>query len=176
MTSIQTSPLFSSSLSSKRINSLFNVPMLPRANFSLPRLPTNEEVHELKLTGSAPFMNANNSTTHVHNEIYNNSTNSNSPDITQLYAILEVVGDRFEMHRNVGEQRDNWNNLLLNNINMITLTAATLTGVASSFSGDEGTPLLALKISSSLLFSPATGLLLININEKQIKVIYHQPQ
>ncbi|PNX76878.1 hypothetical protein L195_g034282 [Trifolium pratense] len=78
----------------------------------------------------------------------------------QLYAILESVSDRIEMHKNVSEQRQNWNNLLLNNINMITLTATTLTGVAAA-SGAIGAPLLALKISSTLLFSAATSMLLI---------------
>ncbi|MCI10923.1 putative F-box protein, partial [Trifolium medium] len=78
----------------------------------------------------------------------------------QLYAILDSVSDRIEMHKNLGEQRQNWNNLLLNNINMITLTATTLTGVAAA-SGAIGAPLLALKISSTLLFSAATSMLLI---------------
>ncbi|KAL2339209.1 hypothetical protein Fmac_013655 [Flemingia macrophylla] len=65
----------------------------------------------------------------------------------QLYAILEA---RVEVHKNIGQQRDNWNTLLLNNINMITLTAATLAGVAAATSG-SGTPLLALKLSTTLL-------------------------
>jgi hypothetical protein len=63
------------------------------------------------------------------------------------------------MHKNIGEQRDNWNKLLLNSINMITLTAATMVGVAAG--GAAGAPLLALKLSSTLLFSAATGMLII---------------
>ncbi|KAI5414562.1 hypothetical protein KIW84_040160 [Lathyrus oleraceus] len=47
------------------------------------------------------------------------------------------------------------NNLLLNDINMITLAATTLTGVAAA-SGVVGAQLLALKLSSTLLFSAAT--------------------
>nr|POE95040.1 putative f-box protein [Quercus suber] len=63
------------------------------------------------------------------------------------------------MHANIGEQRDNWNTLLLNSINMIILTAATMAGVAAT--GGIGMPLLALKLSSTLLYSAATGMLLI---------------
>ncbi|OIW00072.1 hypothetical protein TanjilG_26409 [Lupinus angustifolius] len=153
MASIQTSPLFSSN----RVNASFHVTKLPRANFSVPRKPTSDVVQELKLRGSVPFMSATNNTTQLHNSLYNSS---NSTTNIKLYSILEVVADRVEMHKNVGEQRDNWNNLLLNNINMITLSAATLTAIAATF-GYEGAPLLPLKISSSLLFSAATAMLLI---------------
>ena len=47
--------------------------------------------------------------------------------------------------------------LLLNSINMLTLTASTMAGVAGSY---DGAPVLALKLSSALLFSAATGMLL----------------
>ncbi|GAU47680.1 hypothetical protein TSUD_380340 [Trifolium subterraneum] len=63
------------------------------------------------------------------------------------------------MHQNIGEQRDNWNTLLLNSINMITLTASAMAGIAA-ISG-SGAPLLALKLSSALLFSASTGMLII---------------
>uniref|UniRef100_A0A0R0J3Z0 F-box protein n=1 Tax=Glycine max TaxID=3847 RepID=A0A0R0J3Z0_SOYBN len=53
-----------------------------------------------------------------------------SKAIIQLYAILEAVADRIEMHNNVGEQRVNWNTLLLNSINMLTLAASTMASVA----------------------------------------------
>ncbi|KAJ0016503.1 hypothetical protein Pint_09871 [Pistacia integerrima] len=75
----------------------------------------------------------------------------------QLYAVLEAVADRIEMHYNIGQQRDNWNTLLLNSINMITLTAATMAGVAAT--GGAGVSLLALKLSSTLLFSAAAGMM-----------------
>ena len=78
----------------------------------------------------------------------------------QLYAILEAVSDRIDMHKNIGEQRNNWNTLLLNSINMITLTATTMAGVAGATVSD-GAPLLALKLSSGLLFTAAAGMLLI---------------
>jgi len=92
----------------------------------------------------------------LHGDLYNTT---NSEAIIQLYAILEAVADRIEMHTNVGEQRNNWNTLLLNSINMLTLTASTMAGVAGTSSCD-GAPLWALKLSSALLFSAATGMLL----------------
>ena len=50
-----------------------------------------------------------------------------SPDVMEkLYTILEAVSDRVEMHKNIGEQRNNWNNLLLTSINTITLAASTM--------------------------------------------------
>ncbi|MED6172706.1 hypothetical protein PIB30_052439 [Stylosanthes scabra] len=76
--------------------------------------------------------------------------------VVELYAVLEAVADRIEMHQNVADQRDNWNTLLFNSINMITLTATTMAAVATTTE-----PLLALKLSSALLFSAATGMLLI---------------
>jgi len=93
----------------------------------------------------------------MHDGDLYNTTNSEA--VIQLYAILEAVADRIEMHTNVGEQRNNWNTLLLNSINMLTLTASTMAGVAGTGSC-EGAPLLALKLSSALLFSAATGMLL----------------
>ena len=79
---------------------------------------------------------------------------------TKFLAILELVTDRVEMHHNVGKQRDNWNILLLNSINMITLSAATMSGLVATCPG-SGAPLLGLKLSSTLLFCAATGLLLV---------------
>ncbi|KAI3456909.1 hypothetical protein Pfo_013572 [Paulownia fortunei] len=85
--------------------------------------------------------------------------NSNSCSIEQLYAIMEIVADRVEMHKNIGEQRNNWNHLFLTSVNGMILTAATMTGLAA-VSG-EGSALLALKISSTLLYLGATGILII---------------
>ena len=95
---------------------------------------------------------------HKHNYILNKSKATGIQ--LQLFTILEAVDDRVEMHHNIGKQRDNWNTLLLNSINMITLTATTMAGVAAT-SGGTVTPLLALKLSSTFLFSAATGLLLV---------------
>ncbi|RHN72533.1 putative petal formation-expressed [Medicago truncatula] len=66
------------------------------------------------------------------------------------------------MHHNICELRNNWNTLLLNSINMITLTATTMSGLAATVPTTcSDSSLLALKLSSALLFSAATGLLLI---------------
>ncbi|KAF5469890.1 hypothetical protein F2P56_010448 [Juglans regia] len=147
MASLQTSALLfsSSSSSSNKINAAIHVPKLPRIPFSVQKMPTRDLVEELN---ARPI------------ELKSFSSNSSSSTVnSQLYAVLEAVSDRVEMHCNVGEQRDNWNTLLLNSINMITLAASTLAGVAAM--GGAGVPLLALKLSSALLYSAATGMLLI---------------
>jgi hypothetical protein len=87
------------------------------------------------------------------------SPNSNTIATTQLNVILEAVADRVEMHTNIRKQRETWNTLLLNSINMITLIAATMAGAAAI--GGAGIPLLALKLSFTLLYTAATGILLV---------------
>ncbi|CAI8590665.1 unnamed protein product [Vicia faba] len=156
---LQTTVLTCCSLtSSKRvINAAIYLPKLP--NISLP--PTKIQTNRKQQLDHQPLILEKNNSQILHDEQkqqYSNST-------VQLYAVLEAVLDRVEMHQNIGEQRNNWNTLLLNSINMITLTATTMSGVAAVTSG-EGAPLLALKLSSALLFSAATGLLLI-INKIQ---------
>ncbi|KAL2495411.1 hypothetical protein Fot_39168 [Forsythia ovata] len=79
--------------------------------------------------------------------------------IDKLHAILEVVADRVEMHTNMGEQRDNWNSLLFNSTNMIILTATTMAGLGAT--SGVAMPVFALKLSSCLLFSAATGMLMV---------------
>ncbi|KAG8634343.1 hypothetical protein MANES_17G025600v8 [Manihot esculenta] len=79
--------------------------------------------------------------------------------IAKLYAIMEAVADRVEMHKNIGEQRDNWNNLLLTSINGITLTASTMCGLAAMSATDA--PHAAFKISSTVLYLAATAMLAI---------------
>ncbi|KAK4386709.1 putative F-box protein [Sesamum angolense] len=84
---------------------------------------------------------------------------SNGPDslvVAKLYAILEAVTDRIEMHKNIGDQRTNWNSLLLTSINAITLAAATMAGIAA-ISG--GAPAVAMKLSSTVMYVAATGML-----------------
>nr|TKS05075.1 hypothetical protein D5086_0000136820 [Populus alba] len=160
MASLQASSfLFSSSCScscSPRINAAVAVPKLSRFRLPVPRTPLRF-VEELNLrdglTSTVPLLE---NTRPDQCEPIESKTTAAA---AKLYAILEAVSDRVEMHKNIGEQRDNWNKLLLNSINMITLTAATMAGVASA--GTVGAPLLALKISSTLLFSAATGMLLI---------------
>ncbi|XP_028793503.1 probable F-box protein At4g22030 [Neltuma alba] len=75
--------------------------------------------------------------------------------IIELYAILEAVADRVEMHKNIGEQRNNWNSLLFNSVNMMTLSATTMVGLNTAIDNT------AFKLSSTLLFTAATGMLLI---------------
>ncbi|KAG6630464.1 hypothetical protein I3843_13G017700 [Carya illinoinensis] len=161
MASLQTSPLLCpSSSSSKKIHAAIHVPKLPRfqPNFSVPKIPTRDLVEDMNIRDAFP------NTVSIEKSITTRpidvkSCNSSANVVnSQLYAILEAVSDRVEMHANIGEQRDNWNTLLLNSINMITLTASTLAGVAAI--GGAGVPLLALKLSSALLFSAATGMLL----------------
>ncbi|XP_058728112.1 probable F-box protein At4g22030 [Vicia villosa] len=145
LASIHTSTSFFSSSSvplRRSVNASIRVPKTN--NFSVPKIPTKNNVEGLTI----PLLNG------------QKNVLSNYDITMQLYAILDSVSDRIEMHNNLSQQRQNWNNLLLNNINMITLTATTLTGVAAA-SGAIGAPLLALKLSSTLLFSAATGLLLI---------------
>ncbi|KAL5097367.1 hypothetical protein RYX36_001694 [Vicia faba] len=138
--------------SSKRvINAAIHLPKLP--NISLP--PNIKTSRKQKLDHQQLILE-NNNTQILHDQ----QQQKYSSATIQLYAVLEAVSDRIEMHQNIGEQRNNWNDLLLNSINMITLTATTMSGVAAVTSG-EGAPLLALKLSSALLFSAATGLLLI---------------
>jgi hypothetical protein len=158
MASLQASSfLFSSCSCSTRINAAVSVPKLPRFRLPVPRTPLRF-VEELNLrdgfTSTVPLLE-NTRPDHQCEPIESKTTAA----AAKLYAILEAVSDRVEMHKNIGEQRDNWNKLLLNSINMITLTAATMAGVASA--GTVGAPLLALKLSSTLLFSAATGMLLI---------------
>ncbi|KAA8520113.1 hypothetical protein F0562_014369 [Nyssa sinensis] len=60
-----------------------------------------------------------------------NDTNIADPIVmAKLYAIMEAVADRVEMHKNIGEQRNNWNSLLLTTVNAITLAAATMAATA----------------------------------------------
>lgn len=80
--------------------------------------------------------------------------------IGKLYAIKETVADRVEMHKNICEQRKNWNSLLLTSINTIILGAATMAGIAATINAN-GAPLIALKIASTLLYIGATGMVII---------------
>nr|XP_043620394.1 probable F-box protein At4g22030 [Erigeron canadensis] len=77
----------------------------------------------------------------------------------KLYLILETVSDRVEMHKNIGEQRANWNSLLLTSINTITLSAATMAAIATTTL--PAASLEALKLSSTFLYLAATGMLVI---------------
>ncbi|XP_039144031.1 probable F-box protein At4g22030 [Dioscorea cayenensis subsp. rotundata] len=81
--------------------------------------------------------------------------------VYKLYAIAEAAGDRAEMHKIIGEQRNNWNTLLLNSINSINLIASIMAGLSTITMGDQSPHFLAFKLSSALLFTAATSMMLI---------------
>ncbi|MED6172703.1 hypothetical protein PIB30_052436 [Stylosanthes scabra] len=132
-----------SSSSSLRIKSSIQFPELPKLPSSYNYVPSRnlfQELNGFRFTTLPTFQ----------------QPSSSSSDATQqLYAILEAVADRVEMHRNLAHQRNNWNTLLLNNINMLTLTATAMAAIAAA------TPIFPLKIASTFLFSAATGMMLV---------------
>ncbi|XP_077221061.1 putative F-box protein At4g22030 [Tasmannia lanceolata] len=103
-------------------------------------------------------------TTHIPTEKCSTTEKTTTRDddsmasLTKLYAIAEAVSDRVEMHTIIGEQRNNWNFLLVSSINAITLSAATMAGLSAI---PPGEPLLAFKLSSTLLYLVATGLFMV---------------
>ncbi|KAJ8761817.1 hypothetical protein K2173_004666 [Erythroxylum novogranatense] len=144
---------------SSRIQAAISVPKLPRFRFSVPGKQARnllEELNSRDLFATTVPME----TLHDIKRNDESVVNSTTRATAQLYAILEAVADRIETHQNIGEQRDNWNSLLLNSVNMITLAAATMAGVAATVP-DDGAPLFSLKLSSTLLFSAATGMLFV---------------
>ncbi|KAK4340551.1 hypothetical protein RND71_039052 [Anisodus tanguticus] len=91
----------------------------------------------------------------------NDHVNNNNPDPVinrvHLHSIKEAIADRVEMHKNIGEQRSQWNTMLLNSINCITLAAATITAIVAT----SPSPSLGLKLSSTLMYLASTGMLVI---------------
>ncbi|KAE8709111.1 putative F-box protein [Hibiscus syriacus] len=154
MASLQASNFFLSS-SSNKIHAAISVPKLPLIRLSAPKL-------QPKITGDGfiktiPIDRKVNETPLLQES---SSLSNSMATLQQLYAISEAVADRVETHQNVGEQRDNWNTLLLNSINMMTLTATTMAGVASATGGDGGSG-VGLKLASTVLFLSATGMLVL---------------
>ncbi|KAK3433455.1 hypothetical protein EUGRSUZ_D01350 [Eucalyptus grandis] len=89
------------------------------------------------------------------------------PSLSSLGSVKESVnvkalGDRVEMHKNIGEQRDNWNSLFLISVNMMLLAAAIVVGMAtvSAASNDQALP-LAFKVTSTVLYLAATMMLVV---------------
>ncbi|XP_074303721.1 putative F-box protein At4g22030 [Silene latifolia] len=143
---------------------IFNRPITIRSVLSIPQLsPSDKRSREQNRSNTIFINNKNTKTTPLPLE--NNTTNNGgginintvTKTLLKLHIVLEAVLDRIEMHHNVGEQRENWNALLLNSLNMLTLTAATMAGVASV----GGNHTLPLKLSSVVLFSAATGVILL---------------
>ncbi|EEF40873.1 conserved hypothetical protein [Ricinus communis] len=95
-------------VSSQRMNDSMSVPKLPK----IPFLQSNRKDITISTIRDEPFINS--ATTFK--------------ETAKLYAILEAVADRVEMHRNIA-------------------------------TGGAGVPLLALKLSSTLLFTAATAML-----------------
>ncbi|KAE9461663.1 hypothetical protein C3L33_06432, partial [Rhododendron williamsianum] len=124
------------------------------SSLSLPKLTTIGLAEELQWRSDYK-----NKTTTQFEKLSPSPKVSDPMAMAKLYAIMEAVADRVEMHENIGEQRNNWNSLLLTSINSITLIASVMTGVAAMGAG--GAPLVALKLSSTLLYLAATGMLLV---------------
>ncbi|KAL3521956.1 hypothetical protein ACH5RR_014790 [Cinchona calisaya] len=165
MASLQASSFLHSSayslptLSRKRtITSILDLPKTRASNIPLHDLQTGRLAEELEKARSYTSLK----TTFVDKKFTKNDENygSDSMVMEKLYAILEAVADRVEMHKNIGDQRDNWNSLLLTSINAITLAGATMSGIASTIAAGAA-PLGAFKISSTLMFIAATGMLCI---------------
>ncbi|KAG6405824.1 hypothetical protein SASPL_133418 [Salvia splendens] len=68
---------------------------------------------------------------------------------------IDRARDRIEMHKNIGDHRNEWNSLFLNSINALTLAAATMAGIASMSKGDA----TAVALSSTAMYVAATGML-----------------
>nr|GMD11377.1 probable F-box protein At4g22030 [Ipomoea batatas] len=124
------------------INAALNFPKIHKTNLSLslPILRTRRFMEEIEFKTSDPA----------------EKNPEDSLVVAKLHAIMEAVADRAEMHSNVCEQRNNWNSLLLTSVNGLILAAATMAGIAAV---GGGASLHALKLSSTLLYVSATGIL-----------------
>ncbi|KAL5578783.1 hypothetical protein UlMin_011225 [Ulmus minor] len=133
-----------------------------RATLSSPQQATPLSLPSISLKpDSFTTLNSSINTSFVkHSTQNNNFSNDQTVIKTKMHAIMEAVGDRFEMHKNIGAQRDNWNSLLLTSINTITLTASTMAALAST-SALSGAAMAPLKLSSTLLYLAATGILVV---------------
>ncbi|XP_060193704.1 probable F-box protein At4g22030 [Lycium barbarum] len=139
------------------IRANINIPNNQTFNISLPRLQSRarsvqeQEFISVLSTSSSPI-----------EKQFSPSKRIDPLVIEKLYAIKEAIADRVEMHRNIGEQRSQWNNMLLTSVNGITLAAATMVGIAAS----SGDPILGLKMSSTLMYLAATAML-VTMNQIQ---------
>ncbi|CAN4083765.1 unnamed protein product [Withania somnifera] len=160
MATLQTSSFLNSSCSTSlsstcrgTIMAKINIPKIQTHKITLPILIQRRGIAEPEQFTSNPIEEL----VFSPSSILSDSTND-GPDllvIEKLYAIKEAVADRVEMHRNIGEQRSQWNSMLLTSINGITLAAATMAGIAAS----SGDPVLGLKMSSTMMYLAATGML-----------------
>lgn len=83
--------------------------------------------------------------------------------MAKLYAITEAAADRAQMHAIIGEQRNNWNQLLLHSINSMTLAASISAGISLLPSVIQSSPPLhlAFKLSSVFLLAASTAMMAI---------------
>lgn len=123
---------------------------------SLPKLPASIKMKELGL-------NEDNSDDLSYRQPHQPMTDDKDDHlVAKLLAIAEAVADRAEMHAIIGDQRNNWNHLFLHSINSINLTASLMAGISAAITVGEAAPhVLAFKLSSVVLFTAATGMMLI---------------
>ena len=138
--------------------------IVPRATISLQKIQnldmsTTHQVLSLPKLPSRGFADHQDQDLDMMRSKFSETETTSLVEMEKMYAILEAVSDRIEMHKNIGAQRDNWNNLLLTSVNSITLTAATMAGISSILLSSS--PGIALKLSSTILYLAATGLLVI---------------
>ncbi|KAJ0682063.1 putative petal formation-expressed [Helianthus annuus] len=129
---------------------------ITRASIQMPKKLTTDPLNLPKLPSQVVLS--------VDQEINQNpKTNTKETDATaveKLYLIMEAVADRVEMHKNIGEQRNNWNSLLLTSINAITLSAAIMAAIAAT-SVAYGASVEVPKFSSSFMYVAVTGMLIV---------------
>ncbi|KAJ4975141.1 hypothetical protein NE237_000247 [Protea cynaroides] len=158
MASLHASPLLISSYSSTSSSSSSSSSSCRRgimAKFQTPKVGTVRP----KNTNSRNMTTSERSSIMIKDEEDSTvSTANTATSISELYMIADAVADRVEMHTNIGEQRDNWNTLLLTTINTITLTAATMSALSAAAT-TTNLLLPPLNLSSSLLFSAAAGMM-----------------
>ncbi|KAJ7963778.1 F-box protein [Quillaja saponaria] len=150
---------FTYSASSKKFKSSLDVSKLETDHLSVPRLLVDELNRRNGLKTLRTTSRNIELCPMVGNHTRKGEELTDWKAVQELYAIMEIVADRVEMHKNIGIQRDNWNRLLLNSVNGMTVTAATMAGLAV-MSG-AGASLLPLKLSFSFLYMAATGILIV---------------
>ncbi|KAJ4725120.1 F-box protein [Melia azedarach] len=149
---------FSSIVCSSSVSSTYKKTTLPASYVSIPKFIVNGG-KELQTLGTASAHVEMKPKMEVKQE--REEVTSNSMVLQELHAIMEIVADRAEMHKNIGIQRDNWNRLLLNSVNGMTGTAATMAGLAAVGGVGVEEALLALKLCSGMLYVATTGILLV---------------
>ncbi|XP_010244506.1 PREDICTED: probable F-box protein At4g22030 [Nelumbo nucifera] len=179
MSTLQASTFLSSSPCKRVIQATLHGHVPKPRSAAIPKLPARDLVEELMNMRAAGYTSTT-TTTQLQPKLVRQARtvatttkrgdvdaddHPNFTVIAELYEIMEATADRAEMHANIEKQRNNWNNLFLTSINSITIAAATMAALAATC-GEVGTPLVALKLSSTLLYSAATGMLLV-INKIQ---------